>query len=76
MNDARRKELDRVFGLIEEAATILEQVRDEEQEAFDNMAESFQNGEKGTAMSEKIDQLTEAYDACDGIKANIEEAKS
>jgi hypothetical protein len=75
MNATRRKELDRAFGFIEEAASILENVRDEEQEAFDNLSENFQNGEKGTAMSEKIDQLQEAYDACDDIKANIEEAK-
>lgn len=58
MNDARRKELDKAFGLIEEAQALLEQVRDGEQEAFDNLSENFQNGEKGEAMSEKIDTIT------------------
>jgi hypothetical protein len=75
MNNERRKELDKAFGLIEEAASIIENVRDEEQEAFDNLSENFQNGDKGTAMSEKICELTEAYDACDNIKASIETAK-
>lgn len=75
MNNERRKELDEAAEHIHLAASILEQVRDAEQEAFDNMPESIQNGEKGNAMSEKIDEITEAFDACDGILANIETAK-
>lgn len=75
MNNDRRKELDEAAEHIHLAASILESVRDAEQEALDNMAENFQNGEKGEAMSAKIDELTEAYDACDGILANIQSAK-
>lgn len=75
MNNDRRKELDQAAEHIHLAASILETVRDAEQEAFDNLAENFQSGEKGQAMEAKIDELTEACDACDGILRSIETAK-
>lgn len=74
MNDARRKELSRARSLIEEAQGIIQGVREEEQEASDNLAENFQSSEKGQAMEEKINELQEADDACDTISGNLETA--
>lgn len=51
MNQERRNRL-------QEALDILTEVRDEEQEAHDNLPESFQNGEQGEAMEEHIDNST------------------
>jgi hypothetical protein len=53
MNAERRKQ-------IEEAMHILESVRDAEQEAYDNLPESFQSGEQGDAMQSAIDSLERA----------------
>ena len=47
---------------------ILDKVVQEEQEAFDNLSESYQNSEKGEARQEQIDMLQEASDTmCDVI---------
>lgn len=68
MNKDRRKELSKAIGLlngakesIEGAKTIIETCKDEEQECYDGLPESMQEGEKGDAMQENIDDLDEAY---------------
>ena len=43
MNKERRKQLNRSFVLIDEAMDIIQGVMDEEQEAYDNLPESFRN---------------------------------
>lgn len=77
MNAARRKALraldfNRLRVSIESLKTdieafreAVEQVRDDEQEALDNMPESLQEGERGEAMNEAIEQLDTLYDALD-----------
>lgn len=64
MNKDRRKRLaeatdliERAQSLLEKAAGIVEEVRDEEQDAFNNMPESLQDGERGQRMQEAIDAL-------------------
>lgn len=65
MNKIRRKEIAKAIELMELAREILESVRDEEQEAFDNMPESLQGSERGEAMEEYIYTLEEAIEAMD-----------
>jgi hypothetical protein len=60
MNNDRRKEISIAAALIERAKDILEDAANAEQEAFDNMPESLQQGEKGEAMEETIGVLQEA----------------
>lgn len=57
MNKARRKWLQDVSAMIERAKDELEQIRDEEQEAYDNMPESLQDTDRANAMYENIDNL-------------------
>ena len=47
MNKARRKRLGEAFDLIGEAQDILRSVREEEQEAYENLPDNFRDGEKG-----------------------------
>ena len=75
MNDARRKSIDEALAQIEGGKGILESVRDEEQETYDNMPEAFQSGEKGEKAQAAIDALEEAINACDEIVSNLETAK-
>ena len=75
MNDARRKELDRAFGLIEEAKSIVDSVKSEEQDAFDNMPEGFQQGERGQAMEAAISAMDDVESDLDNAISNIETAK-
>ena len=57
MNNARRKWLADVQAAIWRAKEELEQIRDEEQEAYDNLPEGIQDSERGETMYENIDNL-------------------
>jgi len=63
MNKARRKALGELSEKIDEIRSDLQMLMDSEQEAFDNLPESLQNGEKGDAMQSAIDQMSEADEA-------------
>lgn len=73
MNKARRKQLAEASALIAQAQGIIESVKDDEQEAHDNLPESIQYGEKGQQMEEYIDMLDEAYGQCDDLMSVIDE---
>lgn len=53
MNAKRRKR-------VEEAVAILEEVKAEEESAYENLPESFQSAEQGEKMQEHIGNLDEA----------------
>ncbi|EQB33536.1 hypothetical protein [Sphingobium ummariense] len=59
IEDARAKIADAEAAL-QAATEILEQVRDDEQAAYDNMPPSLQEGERGQKMQESIGALDEA----------------
>ncbi len=65
MNKARRKELAKAVELIERAREIIEVVKDEEQDAFDNLPESLQASERGERMEEFISALEDFLDEVD-----------
>ena len=67
MNKARRKELQKAMDLLDEASSIIEACRDEEQEAYDNLPDGIQESEKGEVMGEYIYQMDEAIDIAESI---------
>lgn len=67
MNAARRKQIEKAATLIEQAKEILQECLDEEQEYFDNMPESIQNGEKGERAQSAVDGMQEIVDDLDGF---------
>jgi len=46
MNKARRKRLEKAIELAGELQEIIDEISQEEREAFDNMPEGLQNGDK------------------------------
>lgn len=54
MNKQRRKKLGEAFDKLCEVSEILAEVKDEEQEAYDNLPENFQYGERGEEMQNYI----------------------
>lgn len=67
MNKERRKEIEQATQLLgdisEKVAELIAQIegiRDAEQEAFDALPESFQEGDRGQTMQEAIDSLENA----------------
>lgn len=74
MNNARRKEIDKLTAQIEEIKEAIEALRDGEQEAFDNMPESLQDGERGEKMQSAIDALEYAADDLQECLDHLSEA--
>lgn len=74
MNDKRRRQLKSLIKQLEKVSAKLEQLkndaeeiqsaivelRDEEQDAFDNLPESIQETERGERMEEAVDKLDDA----------------
>ena len=65
MNAARRKEIQAVMERLDEVATEIRRIGDDEREYYDNMPESIQSGEKGERADETASRLEEIADACD-----------
>jgi hypothetical protein len=59
MNKQRRKKLEQAFDKLCEVEEILEEVKAEEEEAYDNLPESFKYGERGEEMQNYIEMLDE-----------------
>lgn len=76
MNKTRRKELERALELINEVNEILSVAKDEEQEYYDNMPESFQNGDKGEQASTAIENIESAMSSLEDVVSYLEEAKA
>ena len=71
MNKVRRKELNRVIGRLNSiqdkddlynCINILERLRDEEQDYYDNIPENLQYSQRAEASKYAIDSLDEAID--------------
>lgn len=76
MNADRRKRIAEAAALVEQAQSILESCRDEEQEYYDNMPESLQSGEKGEKAQTASDALDSAVSTLEDVVSSIEEAVS
>lgn len=55
--------------------TSIEELLEEEQEAFDNLPEGIQDSERGEAIQAAIDNLEEAVSNCEELLNNLEMAK-
>ena len=73
MNKQRRSQLEQAIGFMQTAANIIEEMKDEEQDSYDNLPEGLQSSDKGEAMYEKIslwlmeDALQQLEEAIDWI---------
>lgn len=73
MNKQRRKKLEKAFAMIGEVKDILEEVKSEEEEAYENMPESFQDGERGEEMQGYIEMIDEAYGYLEDAESVVEQ---
>lgn len=73
MNKERRKELNRAHQMVSEANSIVKSVCDDEQDAFDNMPEGLQQGERGEKMEENVQLLDEAVDTLENVFSDLSE---
>lgn len=73
MNAMRRKHLARAIQMIYDAQEIIEMVKDEEQESYDNLPEGIQDSERGETMYENIDTLGEISDNLIDMTTELED---
>lgn len=74
MNANRRKQLAEAIAKIEEARTLIEIVRDEEQDAFENMPEGLQSSERGEKMETAVSRMEDSLSELDCIVEALNEA--
>ena len=74
MNKERRKALQSIVDRLTELGEELAAIRDEEQEAYENLPEGIQSSERGEMMDAAIGYLDEAFDGIESIIENIESA--
>ncbi len=75
MNNVRRKRIGEAMKHLSLARELLETVRDEEQEAYDNLPENLQESERGQKMEEAVDTLDTAVSDLENVESSLEECK-
>jgi hypothetical protein len=73
MNKERRKRLQNVIDTLKDMVDELYAIQEEEQEAYDNLPESFQEGERGEKMSDAIDTLDMVLSEIDSQADELQE---
>lgn len=73
MNAQRRKRIEEATAQANAAFDELRSIGEEEREAFDNLPESLQGGERGQAMSDAADALESAADDIENAIASLGE---
>ncbi len=73
MNRQRRKKLTEALEKITEVMDILESVKSEEEESYENLPDNFRDGDRGEEMQNYIDMIEEAYGYLDDANSVIEQ---
>lgn len=63
--ESRSDRLSAALEQVAEGRCEIEMLRDEVQDWYDNLPESFQNGDKGQALEDAIQNLDSAIQACE-----------
>jgi sugar-specific transcriptional regulator TrmB len=76
MNRQRRDTLDGIITLLSDQKMDLEECKNEEEQAYENLPESLQSSEKGEKMQEATQNLEDAIssldDAINSITSSME----
>lgn len=72
MNKERRNRLEEAKEKIAEILCTIEEVRDEEEAAYDNLPESILNGERGELMCNNVYELEEICDSLESLSNDID----
>lgn len=73
MNKQRRKELGKAFDMIEQAKEIIEAVKEEEEESYENLPDNFRYGERGEEMQGYIEMMDETVGYLEDANSVIEQ---
>lgn len=67
MNKSRRNAINRLIEQLEEIQLTIEDLSEEEEECYYNLPESLRYGERGETMTDAIESLQSAFDACSEV---------
>lgn len=73
MNNTRRAQLRKAVSMIEVAQSIIEEVKEQEQEAYDNLPEGLQESDRGRDIDENAYTLEMALDEIETIVDSLYE---
>ena len=73
MNKQRRKQIDKILARLQDCIVELEQIRDDEQEAFDNLPEGLQYSERGEMMEEYISDIDDVLSNLEDCTSNLDD---
>lgn len=76
MNKQRRVKLSEAHSLLGKAVSLVEGVKDDEQDSLENLPESLQSSKRGEAMEEAVDELQMAIDSISDAMEHIDCAQS
>jgi hypothetical protein len=74
MNKARRISITKIADSLQALKSDVESIQSEEQDAYDNLPESIQDGERGDRMQEAIDNLDDALTLIDEAVTSLMQA--
>jgi hypothetical protein len=75
MNKARRISITKIADSLQALKSDVESIQSEEQDAYDNLPESIQDGERGDRMQEAIDNLDDALTLIDEAVTSLMQAE-
>ena len=75
MNKKRRKSLEEARVMLAKAQEIIEDVRQDEEMAFENLSESLQQTARGQAMESNVDLLSEIGEELEEISERLDEVE-
>lgn len=73
MNRQRRKRLTEALEKVSEAMEILEEVKSEEEDSYENLPDNFRDGDRGEEMQGYIEMPEEAYNYLDDANSVIDQ---
>lgn len=74
MNNTRRNAIRKIAEQLETLRNEIEDIKSEENDAYENMPESLQYSERGEAAQAAIDALDNAYNSVDEAISSLSEA--
>ena len=76
MNKIRRKKIEDQINIIEAALSEIEDLKDEEQESFDNIPENLQMSDRAMDSEMALDSMNDAIEAIEDGVASIRVGRS
>ena len=73
MNNERRATLKKAIDHLNDGLALVEEVNQEEADAYDNMPEGLQSSDRGETMSENLDRIDEAQSELQSIIHSLEQ---